>query len=175
MCAHLSLFPRNSAPHNLQARISRLPSISTSIFFCHSWTKALTWIRKKKERPHRLLIQMPHSMRKAKDGGSGEIRTHGWFDPSPVFKTGALNRSATLPYWELSHGHRVRQIGRNADLDSRRLPAERVRAMDGPNPSHRFRHLITSLASCPARRNRSRCIAGVPPPATAAASPRGSR
>ena len=41
--------------------------------------------------------QEEESMRKAKDGGSGEIRTHGWFDPSPVFKTGALNRSATLP------------------------------------------------------------------------------
>ena len=30
-------------------------------------------------------------------GGSGEIRTHGRVPPSPVFKTGALNRSATLP------------------------------------------------------------------------------
>ena len=30
-------------------------------------------------------------------GGSGEIRTHGRDKPSPVFKTGALNRSATLP------------------------------------------------------------------------------
>ena len=30
-------------------------------------------------------------------GGSGEIRTHGRDEPSPVFKTGALNRSATLP------------------------------------------------------------------------------
>ena len=30
-------------------------------------------------------------------GGSGEIRTHGGRKPSPVFKTGALNRSATLP------------------------------------------------------------------------------
>ena len=30
-------------------------------------------------------------------GGSGEIRTHGGLTPSPVFKTGALNRSATLP------------------------------------------------------------------------------
>ena len=31
-------------------------------------------------------------------GGSGEIRTHGGREPSPVFKTGALNRSATLPF-----------------------------------------------------------------------------
>jgi hypothetical protein len=30
-------------------------------------------------------------------GGSGEIRTHGRVTPSSVFKTGALNRSATLP------------------------------------------------------------------------------
>ncbi len=28
-------------------------------------------------------------------GGSGEIRTHGGLTPSSVFKTGALNRSAT--------------------------------------------------------------------------------
>ena len=32
-----------------------------------------------------------------KIGGSGEIRTHGWLSPSPVFKTGAFNHSATLP------------------------------------------------------------------------------
>ena len=31
-------------------------------------------------------------------GGSGEIRTHGGLAPSSVFKTGALNRSATLPW-----------------------------------------------------------------------------
>ena len=30
-------------------------------------------------------------------GGSGEIRTHGGLSTSPVFKTGAFNRSATLP------------------------------------------------------------------------------
>ncbi len=29
--------------------------------------------------------------------GSGEIRTHEQVPPSPVFKTGAFNRSATLP------------------------------------------------------------------------------
>lgn len=31
-------------------------------------------------------------------GGESGIRTHGRFDPSPVFKTGALNRSAISPY-----------------------------------------------------------------------------
>ena len=31
------------------------------------------------------------------NGGSGEIRTHGRVSPSLVFKTSALNRSATLP------------------------------------------------------------------------------
>ncbi len=30
-------------------------------------------------------------------GGSGEIRTHGGVTPTAVFKTAALNRSATLP------------------------------------------------------------------------------
>ena len=30
-------------------------------------------------------------------GGRGGIRTHGRLSPTPVFKTGALNRSATLP------------------------------------------------------------------------------
>jgi hypothetical protein len=34
----------------------------------------------------------------SKFGGSGEIRTHGGGKPSSVFKTGALNRSATLPW-----------------------------------------------------------------------------
>ena len=32
------------------------------------------------------------------NGGSGEIRTHGRVSPSLVFKTSALNRSATLPH-----------------------------------------------------------------------------
>ncbi len=31
-------------------------------------------------------------------GGSGEIRTHGRVAPTAVFKTAALNRSATLPF-----------------------------------------------------------------------------
>jgi hypothetical protein len=34
-------------------------------------------------------------------GGRGEIRTHERLAPLPVFKTGALNRSATLPMPEL--------------------------------------------------------------------------
>ncbi len=33
-----------------------------------------------------------------KSGGSGEIRTHGRLAPTTVFKTVALNHSATLPY-----------------------------------------------------------------------------
>jgi hypothetical protein len=32
-----------------------------------------------------------------KFGGKGEIRTHGQLSPSAVFKTAALNRSATFP------------------------------------------------------------------------------
>ena len=32
------------------------------------------------------------------NGGGGEIRTHGRVTPTTVFKTAALNRSATPPY-----------------------------------------------------------------------------
>ena len=32
-------------------------------------------------------------------GGEGEIRTHGSCEGTPVFKTGAFNRSATSPLW----------------------------------------------------------------------------
>ncbi len=38
----------------------------------------------------------------SEDGGSGEIRTHEGLAPLPVFKTGAFNRSATLPILLLS-------------------------------------------------------------------------
>jgi hypothetical protein len=34
-------------------------------------------------------------------GGRGGIRTHEGADPLPVFKTGALNHSATLPSFEI--------------------------------------------------------------------------
>ena len=36
-------------------------------------------------------------------GGRGEIRTHGGYEPTSVFKTGALNHSATLPECEFYH------------------------------------------------------------------------
>ena len=36
-------------------------------------------------------------MRTRASGGRGGIRTHGGLAPTPVFKTGALNHSATLP------------------------------------------------------------------------------
>ena len=36
-------------------------------------------------------------MGKIENGGRGEIRTHGGPKPTSVFKTGALNHSATLP------------------------------------------------------------------------------
>jgi hypothetical protein len=45
-----------------------------------------------------------HYIKNKKLGGSGEIRTHGCLSTSPVFKTGAFNRSATLPYFEFSLG-----------------------------------------------------------------------
>ena len=37
-------------------------------------------------------------IRLKQNGGRGEIRTHGGLAPTTVFKTVALNRSATLPH-----------------------------------------------------------------------------
>src|SRR5690242_17313434 len=39
----------------------------------------------------------------ARSGGEGEIRTRGWIAPTPVFKTGALNHSATSPIFLLAN------------------------------------------------------------------------
>jgi hypothetical protein len=39
----------------------------------------------------------PQSLSALESGGKGEIRTHGQLSPSAVFKTAALNRSATFP------------------------------------------------------------------------------
>ncbi len=43
----------------------------------------------------KLLVRRHHATRA--DGGGGGIRTHGQLSPSPVFKTGAFNHSATPP------------------------------------------------------------------------------
>jgi hypothetical protein len=45
-------------------------------------------------------------------GGRGGIRTHGTLAGTPVFKTGALNRSATLPSLEFSDLAGVRAGGK---------------------------------------------------------------
>src|SRR3546814_4613301 len=45
-------------------------------------------------------------------GGGGGIRTHDGLPPMPVFKTGALNRSATPP----GDGKGRRNLGRRAEL-----------------------------------------------------------
>src|ERR1700731_1145760 len=54
-------------------------------------------------------------------GGRGEIRTHETLTGLPVFKTGALNHSATLPRSD-SRIHRIcRQILNEAALRGRRM------------------------------------------------------
>lgn len=53
-------------------------------------------------------------IRTKKDGGSGEIRTHGGRKPSTVFKTVALNRSATLPGPDCIEGYPVWQAKMSA-------------------------------------------------------------
>ena len=45
-----------------------------------------------------ICYEMPEDGSGARSGGSGEIRTHEGLAPLPVFKTGAFNRSATLPH-----------------------------------------------------------------------------
>src|SRR5439155_16798077 len=59
-------------------------------------------------RPHRA---RPVTLKSTcwRKSGEGEIRTPGWLSPSPVFETGAFNRSATSPGWfqnnnGLAHG-----------------------------------------------------------------------
>ncbi len=42
-------------------------------------------------------MPLQHLKRHLNFGGRGEIRTHGGLAPTTVFKTVALNRSATLP------------------------------------------------------------------------------
>jgi hypothetical protein len=42
-------------------------------------------------------VRRPAKARENRIGGRGEIRTHDTLAGMPVFKTGALNRSATLP------------------------------------------------------------------------------
>ncbi len=57
-------------------------------------------------------------------GGSGEIRTHGGRKPSVVFKTTALNRSATLP--RRTHSDRFKKVslrvGHKADTKPAKEP-----------------------------------------------------
>jgi hypothetical protein len=48
------------------------------------------------------------------DGGEGGIRTHGTVARTPVFKTGALNRSATSPAGASSHESANRRNCENA-------------------------------------------------------------
>src|SRR2546427_648856 len=60
-------------------------------------------------------------------GGESGIRTHGRFNPSPVFKTGALNRSAISPIGSRSPGQR-RILAREGHLPKTTLaPALRIR------------------------------------------------
>lgn len=47
------------------------------------------------------------------NGGWGEIRTHGELAPTPVFKTGAINRSATHPLHH--HSYQTVRIWQSRD------------------------------------------------------------
>lgn len=43
------------------------------------------------------------------NGGEGEIRTHGGGNPTPVFKTGALNHSTTSPIELFQKKHQLKE------------------------------------------------------------------
>ena len=58
-------------------------------------------------------------------GGSGEIRTHGRVAPSAVFKTAALNRSATLPLKARSLTVSMHAAGRESAFSRAFAPARR--------------------------------------------------
>ena len=60
--------------------------------FCVRHTNLAFRSRTNKKAPKKALIHWI-------TGGSCEIRTHGGLTSSPVFKTGAFNRSAKLPCW----------------------------------------------------------------------------
>ena len=67
-------------------------------------------------------------------GGWGEIRTHGGLAPTPVFKTGALNRSATHPATRLIKPSRRIGYKQRAPGNLRRCP------VPGTGCSRRCRH-----------------------------------
>ena len=46
---------------------------------------------------NREALPSAQSVRQCRDGGQGGIRTHGGLAPTAVFKTAALNHSATCP------------------------------------------------------------------------------
>src|SRR6266567_2282068 len=61
------------------------------------WRAGSQWeLREDALRPLASVACRPKPVR-AKGGGEGGIRTHGRLAPTPVFKTGALNHSATSP------------------------------------------------------------------------------
>jgi hypothetical protein len=69
---------------------------ATAVQNCSCNFVELTW-REFSISPQAAKTRAPHNAG-ARLGGSGEIRTHEARESLPVFKTGAFNRSATLPF-----------------------------------------------------------------------------
>ena len=72
----------------------------------------------------------PQELLKLAESG---IRTHGRFNPSPVFKTGALNRSAISPIGSRSPGQR-RILAREGHLPKTTLLLPFASGTVGPSP-----------------------------------------
>src|SRR5205823_12212580 len=72
------------------------------------------------------------------DGGRGGIRTHGRLAPSPVFKTGALNHSATRPRPSMrDRGGQCKPLAepnsRSCTAYGRRSPTRRILTFMAPS------------------------------------------
>src|SRR5271166_4495398 len=69
-----------------------------------------------------------------KTGGRGETRTHGGVAPTAVFKTAALNHSATLPAYQTSSEFIAAQV-RKSQCPGERLGGGLSRGGSGRQPS----------------------------------------
>ena len=88
----------------------------------------------------------PNYLKGNKSGGRGEIRTHERLATLPVFKTGALNHSATLPS-QSNQGLPKYAPSRKAPNDHKMITND-----CGSCYLYLFRHLAIRLSSVPLRR-----------------------
>jgi hypothetical protein len=82
---------------------SERPNLSRAVADHYLPTKSNIQVRRQRLEADALMSQPSPSVATRADGGRGEIRTHGGLAPTAVFKTAALNHSATLPTPNAKH------------------------------------------------------------------------